>query len=341
MSWKTITLLTGCLIWATASTLLAQDDPATEEPTKSWESGAGIGLDFAQLLQINPKQGAGQNRVGFGSATNFFANYQKDRTLWENQASWQFGMQRLGSGVVNQGTGDTKIPFQKAIDELRIGSKYGYQIKPDGKLYYATLFSLLSQVTPTYQGNDDYPGNFVRDAFETGLLRSKFFSPATVQLSVGLDYKPTEHLSIYYSPLGTKFVIVSDDAIAVQGVHGNPVVRDADGNVVSFDNIDSQLGSTLRAGYSNSFLDDRIAYTSSLLLFSNYLNNPENVDLDWNNSLSYEIFKNFKANLLLNVFYDDDMRVQITDFAAPGGVNGLGKRVSVTQQLLLTYAVVF
>lgn len=337
MNWKHFTLLLFGLFFATGS-LSAQEE---EAPPQGWETGAGIGLDFAQLLQINPRQGAGQNRVGFGSATNFFANYKMNRTLWENQASWQFGLQRLGSGVIAQGTQDTKIPFQKAIDELRIGSKYGYQIKQDGKLYYAALFNVLSQLTPTYQGNDEYPGNFITDAFDLGLLNSKLFSPATVQFSVGLDYKPAENFSLYYSPIGSKFVIVADDAIAALGVHGNPVERDADGNVVSFDNTDSQLGSTLRAGYSNSFLDDRIAYTSSLLLFSNYLNNPQNVDVDWNNSLSYELFKNFKLNLLLNFFYDDDMRVQITDFDAPGGVSGLGKRVSVTQQLLLTYSVVF
>jgi hypothetical protein len=337
MNWKHFMLLLCTSLFITGS-LAAQDE---EAPPEGWETGAGIGLDFTQLLQINPRQGAGQNRVGFGSATNFFANYRQGRTRWENLGSWQFGLQRLGSGIVAQGTQDSKIPFQKAIDELRLNSKYGYRVKPEGKLYYATLFSFLSQVTPTYQGIDEYPGNFVSDAFDTGLLRSKFFSPATIQLSIGLDYKPFESFSIYYSPLGAKFVTVADDAIAVLGVHGNPVERNAAGEVVSFENTDSQMGSTLRAGFTNAFLDDRISLSSNLLLFSNYLNNPQNIDLDWNNSFAYEIFKNFKLNLLVNLFYDDDMLMQITDFDAPGGVNGLGKRLSVTQQLLFTYSVVF
>jgi hypothetical protein len=63
--------------------------------------------------------------------------------------------------------------------------------------------------------------------------------------------------------------------------------------------------------------------------------------VDWSNAFAYEIFKNFKASLLLNFFYDDDMRMQITDQNAPGGVSGLGKRVSITQQLLFGYSVVF
>jgi hypothetical protein len=338
MNWKHFMLLLCPLLFITGS-LAAQD--AEEAPPEGWETGAGIGLDFAQLLQINPRQGAGQNRVGFGSATNLFANLRRGRILWENQGSWQFGLQRLGSGVITQGAQDTKIPFQKAIDELRLNSKYGYQAKAEGKLYYATLFTLLSQLTPTYQGIDEYPGNFVSDVFETGLLRSKLFSPATVQLSAGLDYKPNDHISLYYSPLGAKFIIVADDVIAALGVHGNPVERDAAGELISFDNTDSQLGSTLRAGYTNTFLGDKISFTSNLLLFSNYLRNPQNIDVDWNNSIAYEIFKNFKANLLFNLFYDDDMLMQISDFDAPGGVSGLGQRVSITQQLLFTYSVVF
>lgn len=336
---KTIlpSLLLGLLLYLPFTASQAQEE---EAPKMGWERGASLGLDFAQLLQINPKQGAGQNRIGFGSATTFFANNTQKRSLWENQASWQFGLQRLGSGIVAQGSNDFKVPFQKAIDELRVNSKYGYKIKEDGKLYYAGLFNLLSQLTPTYQGNAEYPGNFVSDVFNTGLLQSKLFSPATVQFSLGLDWKPNSNFSLYYSPIGAKFIIVGDDDIAVLGVHGNPVVRDADGVVTSFENTDSQLGSTLRAGYVTGE-KSKVKFTSNLLLFSNYLNNPQNVDIDWANALGYELFKNFQLNLLLNVFYDDDVLVQITDNDFPSGVSGLGKRVSITQQLLLTYSRTF
>lgn len=319
--------------------LMAQE--ADDAPKLGWNRGAGIGLDFAQLLQINPKQGAGQNRMGFGSATTYFANYTGKRNSWENQAAWQFGVQRLGSGIIAQGAGGSKVPFQKSLDELRFNSKYGQSIKEGGKLYYAGMLNFLSQMTPTYQGNDAYPGNFISDVFEEGNLLSKFFSPATLQFSVGLDYKPNEKFSLYYSPLGTKFIIVGNDQIAALGVHGNPVERNEAGVVTSFENVDSQLGSTVRLGFADSFKDGKVTFTSNMLLFSNYLNKPQNIDVDWNNALGYELFKNFQVQMLLNVFYDDDMLMQITDYDAPGGVRGLGKRVSLTQQILLTYAKTF
>lgn len=318
----------------------AQDSSA--DSTSAWKTGAGIGLDFAQLLTINPRQGASQNRIGFGGAINLFANYAKDRLAWDNLGLWQFGIQRLGSGVIAQGA-DIKIPFQKAIDELRLNSKVGYKIAENSKLFYAVDFSLLSQLTPTYKGTDDYPGNFLSDISGNNVAPlSKLFSPATITLSLGLDYKPLPSLSIFYSPLGAKFIIVSDDEIARTGVHGNPVEgTPVNGIYPSFDNTFSQLGSLIRVNYANKYWKEKVAYTSALTLFSNYLENPQNIDVDWTNEFAISIFKGFQASLLFNVFYDDDVMVQITDNNAPNGVSGLGKRVSFTQQLLLKYNLVF
>lgn len=306
---------------------------------QGWRTGAGIGFDFAQLFQLNPRQGAGQNRIGLGGATNAFAKYRKNRLAWDNLANWQFGLQRLGSGVVAQGTTE-KIPFQKSIDEFRLNSKVGYKATDTSKFFYTADFSLFSQIASTY--NDaSLPGNFPSQLTDTSVLLSKFFSPATLTLSIGIDYKPNGNLSFYYSPLGAKFIIVSNNTIAARGTQGNPVTKDADGTIIDYKNVDAQLGSLLRINYSNNFLNKNVVYTSALLLFSNYLQDPQNVDVDWTNELALKIIKNFQLALTVNLFYDDNILVQITDYSKPNGVDGLGKRVSMTQQLLLKYNIVF
>lgn len=332
-------LLLFCLFIVSAGLVAQDEEPAPE----GWDRGASLGLDFSQLLQINPKQGAGQNRLGFGGALNYFANYKMGRTAWETNALWQFGLQRLGSGLIAQGT-DQKIPFQKAIDELRINSKYGIATKEGGKLFWTINAGLLTQATPTYQFPDTYPGNFISDFTDSGETPlSKLFAPATLTLSIGADYKVNDNFSIFFSPLSSKFIIVGNDVIASRGVHGNPVegTPDANGIYADFQNVDSQLGTLAQIKYNNKFAEDKATYTSTINLFSNYLRNPQNVDLDWTNAFGYELFKNFQLNLLLNVFYDDDVRVQITDNDAANGVSGLGQRVSLTQQLLLTYSRTF
>lgn len=316
------------------SVLNAQDTKEEEkkEEEKAWKTGAGMGLDFAQLLQINPKQGAGQNRIGIGGAINFFANYKKGRIAWDNLASWQLGLQKLGSGVISM-TDNTKIPFQKAIDELRINSKVGYAIMEDSKLFVAGDFSFMSQLTPTYMGTDEYPGNFLSDISGNGtaVLQSKLFSPAVMTLSVGLDYKITDKLAFYFSPIGAKWIVVSEDGIAALNVHGNPVGE----------NVFSALGALAKASYANKFLDERLVYTSTLGLFSNYKLEPQNIDVDWVNEIGFNIFKGLQAAITLNVFYDHDVKVQVTDYDAPSGVSGLGRRASITEQFLLKYNLTF
>ncbi len=56
--------------------LIAQEND-TSIVTPPWKTGLSLGLDFSQLLQINPRQGAGQNRLGAGTAITAFAKYKK------------------------------------------------------------------------------------------------------------------------------------------------------------------------------------------------------------------------------------------------------------------------
>lgn len=315
--------------------------------TSYWKRGAGFALAFDQLLNINPRQGAAQDRLGFGGGINAFGNYQKGRIAWGNLGQWNFGVQRLGIGVVRIGNTSANVPFQKSLDEFVVSSKIGYKTSNDSKVFYAADFNFLSQLTPTYQGGNSFPGLFLNNVQGSSLL-ARFFSPAIINLALGVDYKPSPKFSLFYSPLGAKWVIVASDAIALRGVHGNPVTKNAQGVIASAKNVDAQLGSQLRAVYTSKFLDNKLAYTSNLLLFSNYLNNPQNVDVDWRNSLSWTLFKNFQLGLLVNFFYDDDMSMFTSDFNAINGIEVgsdgspiTGPRLSVTQQLLLKYAITF
>ncbi len=316
---------------------------AQETQDTLWTRGAAIGLDFSQLLQINPRQGAGENRIGFGGALNYFANYSKERVSWDNKASLNLGIVRLGSGLVAVG-GDKK-PLQKSIDELRFNSKFGYKTSETSKFSYAADFSFLSQLLGAYSDEAGANQNLLSEPDVNGTLLSQLFAPAHITLSVGIDYKPTEKLSIYYSPIAYKNIIVLNDDIASReavdadgvglgaSVHGNEWNSTTD-----YKKSFNQFGSLLRMSYADKLWNDRITWTSGLALYSNYLNKPQNIDVDWNNEFAVTIFKGIQVSLLTNVFYDHDVFVQLTDRNSVGGVNGLGRRVSFTQQLLIKYA---
>jgi opacity protein-like surface antigen len=344
---KRITLLFVLFAFA-ATTSFAQD--AEAETPKKWTQGLGLGLDFAQLLQINPKVGAGQNRIGFGGALTYFANMKQGKHAWDNSVSWRVGVQKLGSGTF---LGTRKQPFQKSIDELRFDSKYGYAITENKKWFVATELSFMSQILKTYNGS------LLTDAAAPGIHEiSKFFSPGVITYSVGIDYKPNDNFSVYYSPIALKTIIVADDIIAsTEGLnadltgagvslHGNPWRSATD-----FDNSLFLAGSLLKVQYQNKFIpfgedQHRIMFKTYATFFFDYLQgakrdeNPDyktNIDVDWGTETSFVIFKGLSAVLTTNLFYDWDVPVQKTDNSLPGGVGGLVRKPSFTQQLLIKY----
>lgn len=216
-----------------------------------------------------------------------------------------------------------RIPFQKAIDEIRLNSKAGWKTSENSSYYFAFNLGLLTQLTPTYKGTNSFPGNFlsnISDQPQTPL--SKFFSPAFITVSAGVDFKADDDLSVFYSPITGKSIIVSNDSIAANS-------------------IQAQFGSLLRVQYSNKFFEEKIILNRTIVLFSNYLNYPQNIDLDWTNEIGFAISEGLKISMLINAFYDDDVLVQISARNSPNGISGLGKRLSLTQQLLLKYNIIF
>lgn len=313
-----------------------------------WDKTFNAGLDLSSLLQINPKVGGGESQLGFGGALSFLANYEETRLSWTNSISLNIGVQKVGFGNTN-----IENPLQKSIDQFRVNSRLSYAaglLLPKSNFKYTADFSFLSQFTKTYPGNFlSEPDPSLVNGSSTSAI-SKFLSPGQLTFSLGLDYEPTDQFSIYYSPAALKVVMVLDDDIADslaiinndptfcsgRGLHGNPI--DCTTRLVS--NSDVQLGSQLKLRYIDNFPNSRISIRSELSLYSNYLNQPEKIDVDWVNELSLTIFDGLQLSLWTNLFYDYDIPVQKTENLQIIE-NTLVRGVSFTQQILLRYTAEF
>jgi len=351
---RTFTLL----LWMSASAFYVQaqigvsEDRAAELRTAEekeedgWSGGVGIGLDFFQLLQINPKVGAGEDRIQFGGLSTGFVNYKKGLLDWENIGTFLFGVQRLGSGTTNIGGNVISKPYQKTIDELRLVSSLAYQTREDSKWSYSADLIAFSQLLPTYRGN------FLKDVTESGEGPiSKFFSPAQVSFAPGMRYEPSENWSVTISPATVKTIIVADPDIAaipgseeaMIGLHGTEWRGPDD-----FDQVLFQFGASLRGIYKNKYFNDKVITRSELILFSNYLEEPKNVDFDWRNEIAYQIVKGLKLTVVVNLFYDHDILLQKSDRDQPDGIERdemgnpkLGRGLNVIQTFALQYNYVF
>jgi hypothetical protein len=319
----------GSLLLLLLLPLLTMAQTASPQDSSAWKFNLSQGLDLGQFLIINPRPGSGVNFINLGGNLGLSAQLTTPKYFWNNNANWQFGIQKVGSGTLPNGE---PLPFSKSVDLLSLKSVAGKQLN-GSRLFLSAYFSFLSQATPTY------PGNYLKDVTpdNSGSPIARFFSPARLELAAALAYQSADKkLTLLFTPSAFKSVMVRDDAIAALGIHGNPVDR-VNGIVVGFDNNDHQLGALLNLTYANAFIGDRLKFNSNLTLYSNYLNHPERVDVEWNGELGLQLFKNLLLSLKMNLFYDYDMLVYKTDSDKPFSEWETGRGVSFTEQLSLKY----
>lgn len=312
---STLFLALLCLQFPT----FAQTEAAkTEEVPKIWTIGGSFGLDLTGLGIINPKLGAGDNRIGFGGLINLFANQKKAKYFWNNSGALQLGAQRIGG---------KEKDFQKNLDVLRLGSRFGYSIIGE-KLFAAIDGTAESQLLPTYAGN-------ILNGVDSNLL-SEFLAPARFAIAPGIDFKPTKNLSFFLSPASFNLIYVGNDDLAA--LAGQPLGNEAGKN------NRFQLGYSLKGQYVNKFLKDRLAVSTKLAWFADYKRSL-NGNVLWQNALDIQIYKGLALGLFGDVFYDHFTLVQVE--TVPEGTSPdalapyLGLKPSLTGGFLLKFNKIF
>jgi hypothetical protein len=262
-----------------------------KDDKEGWTKIGGLGANFSWLSLINPRAGSGDNRIGFGGLLNYSANYIQGKVISNNKFGLQLDVVKIGEG-----------PYTKANDVLQLTSQTGYQIDKKGKWYFAGLADFQSQFLPTYGPNYLQAKQTINGKDSTLSLTGRLFSPATFKLAPGFIHKPNAQMTILYSPVAFKAIIVADKALAQTG-------KFFPQNDAKDKTVDAQVGSELRIDYGNKFFNDRLIYTTTLDLYSNYLRNPQNIDVEWYHSIDVMVSKNISLNFKTDWFYDDDIQV--------------------------------
>lgn len=352
---KLLLLLLIAIPWGYA---LAQNSPSEavpDTPVGPWKKTLSLGLSYHQVSLDNPLVGDGQNQISGTAQLHLSANYDKKKIFSLNEIVWKFGLLRIGSGPIEPGA-SRGIPFQKTLDRLILSSLIGHRISQDSSLSLISGAEVFTQALPAYVDPEGkLPGLFLRDIRDTNAdpIQSTFFAPATIVFDViGIAYKPDSKLFVGYAPAAVKSIVVFNDTAArlvgkvdEQGmptatVHGNPV-EIINGNPV-FKKSFHQFGSRLLAIYVNTYLRGRFSLNSRLQLFSNYLDHPERIDIFWQNRFDLNLIKGLSLSYNVDLFYDHDVLVRITDKNASGGFTGeFGRRVALGRILMLRYQVAF
>ncbi len=273
---------------------------ANTDTINGWKKGGMFALTFGQSSFTNWAAG-GINSVTLNGISNLFANYKKDKLSWDNTLDLGYGIQNLGK--------DESKSTQKTDDKFDFSSKLG--IKATDKLYYAALMNFKTQFTNGYNYPDD------------STVISGFMAPGYLLFAAGIDYRPNKNLSVFIAPATSKTTFVNNQTLADAGAYG----------VEAGKKVRSEFGGYFKAVYSKDIMKN-VNLNTKLGLFSNYLHNPQNIDVDWEVLLAMKINKFLTANLSTQLLYDDDILVPLE-----GG--GTGKRIQFKEILGIGFSVKF
>src|SRR5579872_3340734 len=267
---------------AVNSVKITKDPDDTTKMT--WKTGGLFSLTFNQAALSNWSAGGDKSALSLNSLLNLYAFYTDGRRSWDNFLNLQYGIANT-----------TSLGTRKTNDMIDLTSKYGYDL---GKKWYLSgLFDFRSQFAPGY----NYP-----DA-KTRILTSDFAAPAYLLLSLGMDYKPTSNFSLFLSPATIRELIVNNDSLAAVGAFG----------VDSGKKSRFEFGAYASINYASP-LSKTASYTGRLDLFSDYLNNPQNIAFYMTNVLNVKVTTLLSMMLSVTLIYDDRIKSIKSDGTAAG-----------------------
>lgn len=256
----------------------------TDTSKWKWKRDGLVGVNIAQGSLSNWAAGGDNFSMSINTNFSYYIFHRAKRYTWDNSLDFNFGLVQA-----------TTLGSRKNDDRIDLLSKLGYNIDTLNKWYASILLNFRSQFFDGY----NYSGS-------TADFASSFLSPAYIVLSAGMDYKPNSKFSLFASPLTSRWIIVANDYLSKKGAYGVPVNKHSVG----------ELGAFVTMSYNN-LIAPNITYRGRMDLFSNYKNNPKNIDVFLTNIFTFKINKLFSATYNLDFIYDDDIKIFGSNKNAP------------------------
>ena len=244
-----------------------------DEVKDGWKKGGMGSISFSQVSLTNWAAG-GENSVSGNLLFSAFANMTKGEITWDNNFDFAYGILKQGDKSM-----------RKSDDKLELSSKFGKHAFKSW--YYSGLFNFRTQLSTGYE---------YADLPENDVIISNFLAPAYLTVALGMDYKPNDNFSVMISPVAGKVTIVNDTALSVAyGVEQGKTIR-------------NEFGGFVKMSLKKELMEN-VNFQTKLDLFSNYLNNPQNIDVNWEVLIAMKINKYLTASLSTTLLYDDDINI--------------------------------
>ena len=283
-----------------------------------WTQKNKASIDLSEVAFVNWNSG-GSNSISGLLGLISKLDYKDKFFVWKNNVEVRYGVNKQEAREL-----------RKTDDLFEINSNMGY--KPDSlsNWFYSARLNFRTQLTNGY----NYPNK------EAPI--SRLLAPGYLFFGGGMEYgKNIDELSFYFSPLTLKATFVLDEDLANVGSFGvTPAVLDTNGNIIiPGEQIRTEVGVLVTNSYEME-LAENIIVKNQVSLYSDYINNFGNLDLDWRIDFDFKVNSFVRATLGSHLRYDDDVKTQ-TPSDIEGEFDVAGAKVQWKQFLGVGFAVDF
>ncbi len=262
-------------------------------------------LSFSQVSYNESWEAGGTSNITLRAASNLAYTYKHHLIYFQSIFDGAYAM-----------TWDPDNHLQKKEDRFQFTNSFGIRTAENAKFYYTALVDLKSQFAPGYKSAADQT------------IISRFFSPAYLTASLGMSYKYNDMLDITLAPLSSRSTFILDTAISNMGIYSEVPLGDKSVTNIGFYAVGI---------FKTPIIKDFIAFYSKLELFSNYQNNPQNIDVDWENKLDFKITSYLAAQIYCRLVYKDKSRYAVTLEDGTKELRGPRLQINESFNIGLTY----
>lgn len=240
-----------------------------QEEKSNWKKEGKVSFLFNQSAFNNEWLGGGTSNIAGNLGFTYSFNYAKDNWSWDNRLSAAYGLTKI------KGEDTTKSEDRFELNSI-LGKKAGKN------WFYSAILNFKTQMD---RGEDSNGYN------------SHFFSPAYLQTGLGMLYKPSDNFKFNIAPIAGKLIIVDSQFTDEPG--------ESSFGVENGETTRQELGASINV-YSKYSVMKNVSFENILNLYSNYLEDAQNVDIDYTLNIVMSINKYLSTNISFQTIYDDN-----------------------------------
>jgi hypothetical protein len=241
---------------------------AQEEKPNGWIKKGTFSF-LANQATFNNWLAGGQSNVSGNIGLNYDFNYKHNNITWDNKLIAGYGLTKIKDQEM-----------QKTDDRVDFNSLVGK--KAFGNWYYSAFFNFKTQ----------FDSGFDQD---TGIKTSHLFSPAYFQFGPGILWKKSDNLKANIAPATSKLILVHDHFTQL-----GPSFGVEQGKTSRY-----EFGAALNLYYKFIPIEN-VTVEQIANFYSNYIEDPQNVDIDYQINIVMKINKYLSTNIAFQTIYDDN-----------------------------------